>query len=199
MIKIITVLIIASFPFMNQNEKKTEIATLGAGCFWCTEAIFDRVEGVANVVPGFSGGHIKNPVYKEVVTGRTGHAEVIQVTFDNTIISYPEILEIYWKTHDPTQLNRQGNDVGPQYRSVIFYHSEEQKRHAEKIKHKLTEQEIWDKPIVTAIEAYSNFYEAEDYHLDYYANNPNQGYCRFVITPKVEKFETVFKEYLKKP
>lgn len=200
MTKLITVLILYSFSIMqNPKEDNLEVATLGAGCFWCTEAIFDRVEGVINVVPGFSGGKNKNPSYKEVVTGITGHAEVIQITFDNSVISYAEILEIYWKTHDPTQLNRQGADVGTQYRSVIFYHSEKQKKQALELKARLEELKIWDDPIVTAIEEYTNFYEAEDYHLDYYANNPNQGYCRFVITPKIEKFEKVFKDYIKQP
>jgi peptide-methionine (S)-S-oxide reductase len=190
------------FSFSNMQDKKNdnlETATLGAGCFWCTEAIFDRVEGVTNVASGFSGGHVKNPSYKEVVKGNTGHAEVVQITFDNTVISYPEILEIYWKTHDPTQLNRQGADVGTQYRSVIFYHNEKQREHAQALKNKLEELEIWKKPILTAIEEYSNFYKAEDYHKDYYENNPNQGYCQFVITPKIEKFEKVFKEYIKQP
>lgn len=198
MIKLITILIIFSFSSMQDKKNNNlEIATLGAGCFWCTEAIFDRVEGVSKVEPGFSGGHIKNPAYKEVVSGRTGHAEVVQITFDNTVISYPEILEIYWKTHNPTQLNRQGADVGTQYRSVIFCHNDEQKTHAENLKNKLSELKIWNDPIVTSIEKFSSFYKAEDYHLDYYENNPNQGYCQFVITPKIEKFEKAFKDYLK--
>lgn len=182
-----------------QKDTVYEKATLGSGCFWCTEAIFSRVEGVKEVVSGFSGGHTKNPSYKEVCTGNTGHAEVVQVTFDPKVISYPEILEIYWKMHDPTQLNRQGNDVGTQYRSVIFYHSQEQKQHAENLKATLEDAKIWDKPIVTQIVAFDKFYPAEDYHADYYENNPNQGYCRFVITPKVEKFEKLFKDYLKQP
>ena len=179
------------------NTKDLQVATLGNGCFWCTEAIFERVEGVTNILPGYSGGHVINPAYKEVTSGRTGHAEVVQFEYDPNKISYAEILEIYFKTHDPTQLNRQGNDVGTQYRSVIFYHTEEQKKVAQEIKDKLEHEMIWDKPIVTAIESFSNFYVAEDYHNDYYENNPNQGYCRYVITPKVEKFEKVFKEYLK--
>lgn len=184
---------------MQNNTDNLEVATLGAGCFWCTEAIFDRVDGVIKVVPGFSGGHIKNPAYREVVNGSTGHAEVVQVTYDKSIISYPEILEIYWKTHDPTQLNRQGNDIGTQYRSVIFYHNSNQKKHAEQLKKKLDDIKIWNEPIVTSIEEFTAFYEAEDYHHDYYLNNPNQGYCQFVITPKLEKFEKTFKDYLKKP
>lgn len=190
-------LFISAMILQDTNPKQIETATLGAGCFWCTEAIFDRVEGVISVKSGFSGGHVKNPTYKEVVSGRTGHAEVVQITFDPSVISYPKILEIYWKTHDPTQWNRQGNDVGTQYRSVIFYHSEQQKEHAENLKANLTLQKIWDKPIVTLIEKYDAFYSAEDYHDKYYENNPNQGYCRYVITPKVEKFEKVFQEYLK--
>ncbi|HBH47578.1 MAG TPA: peptide-methionine (S)-S-oxide reductase [Bacteroidales bacterium] len=189
-------LFLISSSIMAQTTK-LQTATLGSGCFWCTEAIFERVEGVSNVQPGFSGGDIINPSYKEVVTGRTGHAEVVQFDYDPAVISYPEILEIYFKTHDPTQLNRQGNDIGTQYRSVIFYHNTEQKKVAEELKSKLDREGIWNKPIVTAIEAFSNFYKAEDYHNDYYANNPNQGYCQYVITPKVEKFEKVFKSYLK--
>jgi peptide-methionine (S)-S-oxide reductase len=177
------------------NEIQT--ATLGSGCFWCTEAIFSRVNGVISVKPGYSGGEVKNPSYKEVCTGKTGHAEVIQLQYDPSQISYPAILEIFFKTHDPTQLNRQGNDIGTQYRSVIFYHTNEQKKIAEEVKAKLAHEMIWDKPIVTTIEAYSNFYVAEDYHDNYYENNPNQGYCQFVITPKVEKFEKVFQSYLK--
>lgn len=189
-------ILLLSSSIMAQTTK-LQTATLGSGCFWCTEAIFERVEGVSNVQPGFSGGDIINPSYKEVVTGRTGHAEVVQFDYDPAVISYPEILEIYFKTHDPTQLNRQGNDIGTQYRSVIFYHNTEQKKVAEELKSKLDREGIWNKPIVTAIEAFSNFYKAEDYHNDYYANNPNQGYCQYVITPKVEKFEKVFKSYLK--
>lgn len=181
---------------MAQSDMK-QVATLGNGCFWCSEAIFERVEGISNVRPGFSGGTVSNPSYKEVCTGQTGHAEVIQLEYDPETISFAEILEIYFKTHDPTQLNRQGNDVGTQYRSVIFYHTEEQKKIAYEIKEKLTEELIWDKPIVTEIVPFSNFYPAEDYHDNYYKNNPNQGYCRYVITPKVEKFEKVFKNYIK--
>lgn len=182
---------------MSAQADNIQTATLGSGCFWCTEAIFERVKGVTSVEPGYSGGHIKNPAYREVCNGTTGHAEVIQLRFDKSIISYPEILEIFWKTHDPTQLNRQGADIGTQYRSVIFYHSPEQKRIAEELKGKLEKEQIWDEPIVTQIEAFTNFYRAEDYHRDYYENNPNQGYCQFVITPKIAKFEKIFSEYLK--
>ncbi len=192
------ILLLGIMGEVNAQDKKTETATFGAGCFWCTEAIFSRLEGVKEVCPGYSGGHVKNPSYREVCNGTTGHAEVVQVIFDPELINYSELLMIYWKTHDPTTPNRQGADVGTQYRSVIFYHSEEQKKKATELKDELDKQKIWDSPIVTAIEEYTNFYRAEEYHEDYYENNPNQGYCRFVITPKVEKFEKVFKDYLKK-
>ena len=183
---------------MNNKNLNLETATFGSGCFWCTEAIFERVNGVSSVVSGYSGGTVNNPTYKEVCDGTTGHAECTQITFDPLIISYDELLEIFWKMHDPTTLNRQGNDVGTQYRSVIFYHSEEQKQKAEYYKNKLTEEKIWDKPIVTEITKFEEFYPAEDYHQEYYDNNPNQGYCAYVITPKVEKFEKIFKDKLKK-
>lgn len=183
---------------MNVQNSKLETATFGSGCFWCTEAIFERVNGVTSVVSGYSGGTVENPTYKEVCDGTTGHAECTQINFDPAIISYDELLEIFWKTHDPTTLNRQGNDVGTQYRSVIFYHNDEQKQKAEYYKNKLTEEKIWDKPIVTEITKFEKFYPAEDYHQEYYDNNPNQGYCAYVITPKVEKFEKIFKDKLKK-
>ncbi|HRX32032.1 MAG TPA: peptide-methionine (S)-S-oxide reductase MsrA [Tenuifilaceae bacterium] len=179
-------------------DTKYEIAILGAGCFWCVEAIYSQVKGVVKVESGYSGGYVTNPTYKEVCTGNTGHAEVVQVTFDPDIISFAEILEIYFKTHNPTMLNRQGADVGTQYRSVIFYGSEKQKVVAEEIIERLSKAKIWNDPIVTAVEPYKNFYKAEDYHQDYYVNNKNQPYCRMVITPKLEKFKTIFKEYLKK-
>ncbi len=181
-----------------QNNSNIETVTLGSGCFWCSEAIFSRVEGVIKVLPGYSGGHVKNPTYKEVCVGNTGHAEVVQISYNKNLISFTELLEIFFKTHNPTTLNRQGGDVGTQYRSVIFYHSEEQHQLAEKIKRELEDQHIWDDPIVTSVEPFTNFFEAEDYHHQYYNNNPNQGYCQFTITPKIEKFEKVFKEYLKK-
>ena len=183
---------------MNEENPNYKTATFGSGCFWCTEAIFERVNGVISVVSGYSGGHVVNPTYKEVCDGTTGHAECTQITFDPSIISYDELLEIFWKTHDPTTLNRQGNDVGTQYRSVIFYHDDEQKQKADYYKQKLTEKKIWDKPIITEITMFEKFYPAEDYHQEYYENNPNQGYCAFVITPKVEKFEKIFKDKLKK-
>lgn len=173
-------------------------ATFGSGCFWCAEAIFQQLEGVVKVESGFSGGHTKNPTYKEVCTGNTGHAEVVQITYDPSVISYDELLQVFWKTHDPTTLNRQGNDVGTQYRSVIFYHNEEQHELAEAYKKKLNDAGIWDDPIVTQIVPYETFYKAEDYHQDYYFNNTDQGYCRVVITPKVEKFKKVFADKLKK-
>ena len=179
-------------------DTKYEIAILGAGCFWCVEAIYSQVKGVVKVESGYSGGYVTNPTYKEVCMGNTGHAEVVQVTFDPDIISFAEILEIYFKTHNPTMLNRQGADVGTQYRSVIFYGSEKQKVVAEEIIERLNKAKIWNDPIVTAVEPYKNFYKAEDYHQDYYVNNKNQQYCRMVITPKLEKFKTIFKEYLKK-
>ena len=175
-----------------------QVATFGSGCFWCTEAIFERLNGVVKVESGYAGGTVENPTYEEVCTGKTGHAEVTQITYDPKIITYDELLEVFWKTHDPTTLNRQGNDVGTQYRSVIFYHNEEQKELTENYKKELDKSGAWDNPIVTEISPVTNFYPAEGYHQDYYENNPNQGYCAFVIAPKVEKFEKVFKDKLKK-
>lgn len=173
-------------------------ATLGAGCFWCVEAVFQRLEGVKKVVSGYSGGHVENPTYEEVCAKKTGHAEVARVYFDPSVVSFTEILEVFWKTHDPTTLNRQGADVGPQYRSAVFYHNEDQKKIAENLKKELDDAGIWSDPIVTEISPLTNFYEAENYHQNYYDNNPNQGYCSFVITPKIEKFEKIFKDKLKK-
>jgi peptide-methionine (S)-S-oxide reductase len=180
------------------DTKDLEVATFGSGCFWCSEAIFERLKGVVKVVSGYSGGTIKNPTYEQVCSDTTGYAEVIQISYDPKIISFDELLEVFWKTHDPTTLNRQGNDVGTQYRSVIFYHSEEQKRLAEKYKEELNKSGAWDKPIVTEISPFTNFYSAEKYHQNYFDNNPAQPYCSFVIAPKVEKFEKVFKSKLKK-
>jgi peptide-methionine (S)-S-oxide reductase len=174
-----------------------EKATFGGGCFWCTEAIYERVEGVHKVVSGYAGGQVKNPTYKQVCDGTTGHAEVIQISYDPKVVSYDELLEIFFKTHDPTTLNRQGADVGTQYRSVIFYHNDEQKKKAEYYKAELNKSGSWDNPIVTEISPLTNYYPAEDYHQNYYENNSNQGYCAFVIGPKVEKFEKVFKNKLK--
>ena len=183
---------------VTNNMDSLQTATFGSGCFWCTEAIFERVNGVVKVESGYSGGTVENPTYQEVCTGTTGHAEVTQITYDPSVISFDELLEIFWKTHDPTTLNKQGNDVGTQYRSVIFYHNVEQKELAEKYKSELDKSGAWDNPIVTEISPFKNFYSAEGYHQDYYENNPNQGYCAFVIAPKVEKFEKVFKDKLKK-
>ncbi|RMH71940.1 MAG: peptide-methionine (S)-S-oxide reductase [Gemmatimonadetes bacterium] len=174
-----------------------EIATLGAGCFWCVEAVFQRLEGVQKVVSGYSGGHVKNPTYRAVCSGTTGHAEVVQITFDPAIISFEQILDVFWKTHDPTTLNRQGNDVGTQYRSVIFYHNETQKAIAEASKAKMESSGYYVSPIVTEITPFEAFYEAEDYHQNYYNLNGNQPYCRIVIDPKVKKLEDQFQELLK--
>ena len=183
---------------MNEaDDGKLQLATFGSGCFWCSEAIFERVKGVTTVVSGYTGGNIPNPTYEAVCSEKTGHAEVIQITYDPKIISYDELLEIFWKTHDPTTLNRQGADVGTQYRSVIFYNDEDQKNKAENYKAELNKAGIWKDPIVTEISSLKKFYPAEKYHQDYYEQNPNQGYCSFVITPKIEKFEKVFKDKLK--
>lgn len=181
-----------------EKERKYEQATFGQGCFWCAEAIFQQIEGVAKVESGYSGGSTLNPTYKDVCTGTTGHAEVIQVTFDPSKVSYDELLEVFWKTHDPTTLNRQGNDVGTQYRSVIFYHNEAQKRKAELYLKQLSDEKVWPNPIVTQIVPFSKFYKAEGYHQNYYQNNPRQAYCQLVIVPKLEKFEKVFKKKLKR-
>ena len=178
-------------------EGKTDTATFGAGCFWCVEAIFQELKGVHSVKSGYAGGFVKNPSYKEVCTGRTGHAEVAQIVYDPSVISFEELLEVFWKTHDPTALNRQGADVGTQYRSAVFFHNEEQKEKAAFYMKKLDESGAFQNPIVTTIEPYENYYEAEDYHQDYYNNNGFQGYCRMVIQPKVEKFRKAFSEKLK--
>ena len=185
-------------PMKNQEiEKGMALATFGNGCFWCTEAIFQQLNGVTKVVSGYAGGKVKNPSYKEVCTGLTGHAEVIQITYDPTKISYPELLEVFWQTHDPTTLNRQGADVGTQYRSVVFYHTEEQKQLAESYKKKLDESGAFDNPIVTEISPLSEYYPAEDYHQNYYKLNGSAPYCSYVIQPKLEKFKKVFKDKLK--
>lgn len=189
---------IPSTPVSKSKSMHTEIITLGNGCFWCTEAIFQQVKGVTKVTSGYSGGHVENPTYEEVCEKTTGHAEVLQVEFDTTEVTIDEILEIFWQTHDPTTLNRQGNDVGPQYRSVVFYHNAHQKERAEYFKKKLDESGAFGNPIVTAIEPYTNFYVAENYHQDYYNKNGNQPYCYFVIRPKLEKFEKAFKDKMKK-
>jgi len=174
-----------------------ETATFGSGCFWCTEAVFQRLKGVQSVESGYAGGHVKNPTYRQVCGGDTGHAEVIQVQYDPAQVGYADLLEVFWKTHDPTTPNQQGNDFGPQYRSVIFYHNEEQKKLAEEYKAKLDKAGIWSDPIVTEIVPFTNFYKAEDYHQNYFNDNPNQPYCSFIIRPKVEKLEKVFRDKLK--
>ncbi len=176
-----------------------EIATFGSGCFWCTEAIFLSVDGVRSVESGYSGGHVKDPSYREVCTGDTGHAEVIRLTYDPVKISYEDLLEIFWKTHDPTTRNRQGADVGTQYRSVIFYHNDAQKASAEFYKQRLDDENVFDNPIVTEITPAAEFYKAEDYHQNYYSLNSNAPYCTYVIQPKLEKFKKAFGERLKKP
>lgn len=174
-----------------------ELATFGAGCFWCVEAVFQNLKGVEKVESGYTGGRIANPTYKEVCSGLTGHNEVIQLTFDPQVISFEELLEIFWKTHDPTTLNRQGNDVGDQYRSGIYYHSDEQKRLAEGYKQKLNEAHAFDKPVVTEILPAGPFYKAEAYHQNYYNQNSSQPYCQFVAKPKVDKVKALFGEKLK--
>lgn len=187
----------STFTKKNQMNKKIETATLANGCFWCTEAIFQRLKGVESVTSGFSGGNIKNPAYREVIIGRTGHAEAIEIKFDATIISFQEILDVFFSTHDPTTLNRQGYDVGTQYRSAIFYHSEEQKNIAENFIKELTNAKVFDAKIVTEVTEFTSFYKAEDYHQDYYNNNKTQGYCIAVINPKLEKFIKKYKAKLK--
>ena len=180
----------------NMNEN-LELATFGAGCFWCVEAIFQSLEGVQKVESGYTGGSIKNPSYREVCTGRTGHAEVIQLTFDPNVISFAELLEVFWETHDPTTLNQQGADKGTQYRSAIFYHSEEQKKIAEASLEAAEESGLWPNKIVTEISPISAYYPAEDYHQDYYNSNKEQQYCSIVITPKMDKFKKRFRDKLK--
>lgn len=174
-----------------------DLITLGGGCFWCTEAVFQRLEGVEKVVSGYAGGIIANPSYKQICTGTTGHAEVINVYFDPSKISLESLLEVFWLTHDPTTLNRQGGDVGPQYRSSIFYYTESQKEIASKIKSELNAQKVFDRPIVTEITAFSNFYSAENYHQDYFNLNGMQPYCQFVVKPKVDKLKKYFADRLK--
>ena len=168
---------------------KSEIATLGGGCFWCVEAVFQRIEGVISVKPGYAGGNIKNPTYKQICTGSTGHAEVAKIEFDPSKITYSQILNVFWQSHDPTTLNRQGNDVGTQYRSVIFFHNKSQEKIAKKSKIDADKSGYWDNEIVTEVTLLNNYYDAEDYHDNYYNNNPNQPYCLFVIKPKLDKLE----------
>ena len=181
----------------NESESRTEKATFGGGCFWCTEAIFESLRGVVSVISGYAGGITENPTYEQVCTGKTGHAEVVQITFDPSVITYEELLEVFFLTHDPTTLNRQGNDIGTQYRSIILFHNERQKALAEQTKSELQKVGAWDKPIVTEIVPLTTFYPAEDYHQDYFAKNPEKAYCQAVIRPKMEKFRKVFKAKLK--
>ena len=178
------------------NMTNIETITLGSGCFWCTEAFFQRLKGVVKVTSGYSGGFVDNPTYEQVCDKNTGHAEVCQVLFDTTKISLDEILSVFWKTHDPTTLNQQGNDIGPQYRSVVFFHNKHQEDLAKKYINELNAAKAWPNPMVTTVEAFEKFYAAENYHQNYYNNNKNQGYCRYVIGPKLEKFEKVFADKL---
>ncbi len=183
---------------ISRNPSNPDTATFGGGCFWCTEAQFQLLDGIISVTSGYSGGTVKNPAYKEVCTGRTGHAEVVQVVYDTTLLDYEELLQAFWQSHDPTQLNRQGNDVGTQYRSVIFYHNEFQHQLALHYKNQLNESKAFENPVVTEISPYQAFYKAEEDHQNYYNENGNQPYCQFVVAPKVEKFKKVFKDQLKK-
>lgn len=178
-----------------EADMKYEVATLGGGCFWCLEAVFEETRGVIDVVSGYAGGTLQNPSYEQVSSGTTGHAEVVQITFDPSIISYEALLKIFWLIHDPTTLNRQGNDVGTQYRSVIFYHDEHQKEQAEASMKAFSSK--FTKPLVTEIKPLETFYKAEAYHQDYFKNNPNQGYCMFVVSPKVEHFKHEYKDLVK--
>ena len=178
-------------------SKRLEVTTLGGGCFWCTEAVFNQLRGVEEIEPGYSGGNLENPTYEQVSTGTTGHAEVAQITFDPDIISFKEILQIFFSAHDPTTLNRQGSDVGTQYRSVIFYHDNQQKVVAEQVIKELTEEEVFDKPIVTQLEPFKEFYKAEDYHKDHFKRHPEQPYCQVIIAPKLAKLRKLYMTKLK--
>ena len=185
------------FFLINNNNMNVKTATFGSGCFWCTEAIFELVEGVVDVQSGYSAGDTENPTYKEVTSGTTNHAEVVSITYDPSKVSYLELLEIFWRTHDPTTLNRQGADVGTQYRSIILYHDDEQRDLATRTLEELDKSGSWKSPIVTKVEKFNKFYLAEDYHQDYYALNPNNSYCSYVISPKIDKFKKVFSDILK--
>ncbi|MBN9119656.1 MAG: peptide-methionine (S)-S-oxide reductase MsrA [Planctomycetes bacterium] len=194
-----------NFPVLDTTEVgpdpappgETEVATFGSGCFWCTEAVFQQIRGVKTVESGYSGGWVKNPSYEDVCTGRTGHAEVVQVTFDPRAVTFAELLEVFWRSHDPTTKDRQGNDRGSQYRSAVFYHSERQKQLAERYKQKIDEAGVFRDPVVTEIAPFTEFFRATEDHQNFYATNPRQGYCRVVIGPKVEKLRKVFAEKLK--
>jgi len=193
-------LLLISLLGFGQGKKTSNIETitLGGGCYWCVEAVYENLNGVKSVVSGFSGGKTANPTYEEVTTGTTGNAEVVQITYDNTITDINEIYKVFFTVHDPTTLNRQGADIGTQYRSVIFYKNEEQKKAAQSIINELNKAKVYTSPIVTKVEPFTKFYKADDYHQNYYANNKNQPYCKMVIQPKIEKFEKVFKSKLKK-
>jgi peptide-methionine (S)-S-oxide reductase len=197
---ILIILFAFSLNGFAQTKKASslETITLGGGCYWCVEAVYENLNGVKSVVSGFSGGKVADPTYEEVCTGKTGHAEVVQITYDKNVIDLNEIFKVFFTVHDPTTLNRQGADIGTQYRSVIFYKNEEQKKAAQSIIAELNKAKVYDSSIVTKVEPFTAFYEAEDYHQDYYANNKNQPYCKMVIQPKIEKFEKVFKDKLKK-
>jgi peptide-methionine (S)-S-oxide reductase len=183
---------------MEDFMAKNELATLAGGCFWCMEAVFDDLNGVLSVESGYSGGHIANPTYRQVCSEVTGHAEAVQLTYDPSVISYKDILNVFFAVHDPTTLNRQGNDVGTSYRSVIFYHSDDQKANAQEVIRKLTAQKLWSDPIVTEVTRFDKFYIAEDYHQEYFANNADQPYCRVVVAPKLAKFRKQYFDRLKK-
>ena len=195
---ILTALILLNMTNLKSQQTQYDTITLGAGCFWCVEAVMQQLDGIVSVASGYSGGKIANPTYREVTSGLTGHAEVVQVVYNPQVVSLAQILEVFFKTHDPTTLNRQGADVGTQYRSAIFYHNEKQKLEAEKVKNLLEKEKIWSDPIVTEITAFNHFYKAEDYHQNYYNENQNQPYCRFVIVPKLEKFNKLFSDLKKK-
>ncbi|KDN56021.1 peptide-methionine (S)-S-oxide reductase MsrA [Flavobacterium seoulense] len=200
---LLTLLLSLSLSAVGQNNSKKsnsnlETITLGGGCYWCIEAIYENLTGVKTVVSGFSGGKVANPTYEAVCTGKTGHAEVVQITFDKNITNLDEVLKVFFTVHDPTTLNRQGADVGTQYRSVIFYRNEQQRKTAQDIINTLNANKVYNSPIVTKVEPFTRFYEAEDEHQDYYEYNKNKPYCRLVIQPKLEKFEKVFKDRLKK-
>lgn len=188
----------ASDPLnLPDSTRQLDTATLGAGCFWCVEAIFQQIKGVDTAISGYMGGRIARPTYKEVCSGLTGHVEVVQITFDPAIVPYERLLEVFWKTHDPTTPNRQGADEGTQYRSVVFYHSNEQKLTAEKIKEAFNASKVFDAPVITGVEPASEFYKAEDYHQNYFRENGEQPYCRAVVRPKVEKFEKLFRDLVR--
>ena len=194
---IIILLFMATLEGMSQSNNK-EVAILGAGCFWCVEAVFEELQGVESVESGYTGGTVNDPTYKQICTGNTGHAEVARITFNPKVLTFKEVLEVFWKTHDPTTLNRQGADVGTQYRSAVFYLSESHKEEAENYKKRLNESGAYSAPIITEITKAGKYYPAENYHQDYFLQNPDQGYCRYVIQPKLEKFRAAFADKLKK-